>query len=80
MARCFKLVSGQSRDILYPSGGTSKDYLVDAWDVPLSWTWELRDTGEYGFLLPENQIEPQWDEVKLGLNALLQYIQEDYLQ
>ena len=49
---------GQSRDILYPSSGTSKDYLINEWAVPLSWTWELRDTGEYGFILPENQIAP----------------------
>ena len=67
---------GQSRDILYPSSGTSKDYLLHEWGVPLSWTWELRDTGDFGFLLPENQIQPQWDEVKAGLNQLLQYIKE----
>merc|ERR1712227_36616 len=33
---------GQSRDILYPSAGTSKDYVLDELRVPLSWTWELR--------------------------------------
>ena len=25
--------------------------------IPLSWTIELRDTGEYGFLLPEDQVK-----------------------
>jgi len=70
---------GQSRDILYPSSGTSKDYLINEWSVPLSWTWELRDTGDYGFILPEDQIAPQWDEFRIGINALLQYIKRKYL-
>ena len=69
---------GQSRDIFYSSSGTSKDYVIHEWGVPLSWTMELRDTGDYGFLLPENQIQPQWDEVKVGLNQLLKYINEQY--
>ena len=30
---------GQSREILYPSSGTSKDWVLDEKKVPLSWTW-----------------------------------------
>ena len=33
---------GQSRDILYPSSGSSKDWALENRDVPLAWTWELR--------------------------------------
>ncbi|CBY12541.1 unnamed protein product [Oikopleura dioica] len=64
---------GQSRDSLYPSSGTSKDYAMDVLKVPLSWTWELRDTGDYGFLLPSDQIMPVWDEVRAGLIEVAKY-------
>lgn len=69
---------GQSRDILYPSAGTSKDYVLDEYKVPLSWTWELRDTGRYGFILPPEQIVPNYEEVRAGLKALVGYINENY--
>ena len=69
---------GQSRDILYPSAGTSKDYVLDEYKVPLSWTWELRDTGRYGFILPPEQIIPNYNEVKAGMKALVSYIIENY--
>ena len=69
---------GQSRDILYPSAGTSKDYVLDELKVPLSWTWELRDTGKYGFILPPEQIVPNYQEVLAGMKALVSYIDENY--
>ena len=69
-------IFSQSRDVFYSSSGTSKDYFIHRFGIPLTWTWEMRDTGEYGFLLPANQIEPQWDEVKAGINELLKYIIE----
>jgi len=68
---------GQSREILYPSSGTSKDWVLDDFQVPLSWTWELRDTGEYGFILPPEQIVPTYQEVMAGLGALVKYIDEE---
>jgi len=69
-----KYTYGQSRDLLYPSAGTSKDYIHDTLRVPLCWTWELRDEGKFGFDLPESQIEETWHEVKAGLNQLMKYI------
>ena len=69
---------GQSRDLLYPSSGTSKDYMNDVLRVPLSWTWELRDNGKYGFEVPESQITESWEEVEAGLSELLKYILSHY--
>ena len=33
---------GQARDILYPSSGSTKDWVLKEKNVPLDWTWELR--------------------------------------
>ena len=60
---------GQTRDLLYPSAGTSKDWIVEEHGVPLSWTWELRDDGEkYGYLIPPDQIFDTYDEVIAGMD------------
>ena len=62
---------GQTRDLLYPSAGTSKDWIVEEHGVPLSWTWELRDDGEkYGYLIPPDQIFDTYDEVIAGMDLL----------
>ena len=31
--------------------------------IPLTWVIELRDTGDWGFLLPPNQIKPTAEEM-----------------
>ncbi len=52
---------GQASTTLYVASGTSKDWFYDVFGTP-SFTIELRDTGQYGFLLPENQIAPTQEE------------------
>ncbi len=50
---------------LYPSSGVMQDYTYQeraAW----GFTFELRDTGQYGFLLPANQILPTAEEIFAG--------------
>lgn len=47
---------------LYPSSGSLDDWFYDQIGVP-GFTLELRDTGEYGFLLPAGQIVPTGQEV-----------------
>ena len=74
----FKYEYGQSREILYPSAGTSKDYALEVFRIPLSWTWELRDTGKYGFILPPQHIVPNFEEVLAGMKALVGFINENY--
>lgn len=36
-------------------------------DVPIVYLFELRDVGEYGFLLPSEQIIPNNEEIMAGL-------------
>jgi hypothetical protein len=62
--KCLKIFQNvsENRKYLEISQNISKVYGVD-----MAWTWELRDTGDYGFLLPADQIDPQWDEFQAGL-------------
>lgn len=53
---------GQTSRILYIASGTSNDYLYGIYGTKAI-AMELRDTGTYGFVLPENQIIPTQDEV-----------------
>jgi len=66
--------TGQSRDVVgYAAGGTTEDYAYDDLQIPLTWVVELRDTGDYGFLLPSNQIIPTAEELT---NAFIQMFKE----
>lgn len=42
--------------------GTSVDYMYAAHEIPLSYTFEFRDQGTYGFVLPPEQIIPNCQE------------------
>lgn len=57
-----KVFTPQPAHDLYLASGTSLDW---AWDETgsYSWTFELRDTGEFGFLLPPEQIIPSGEEI-----------------
>jgi murein tripeptide amidase MpaA len=46
---------------IYPASGVSVDHMYGVQGV-LGFTYELRDTGEFGFLLPADQIVPQCEE------------------
>jgi len=69
--------SGQARDVLYASSGSSKDWVYQEMNVELSWTWELRDTGDYSAEMPESVIPIQWKETEAGLKALLKFLDEN---
>nr|XP_049704872.1 zinc carboxypeptidase [Helicoverpa armigera] len=49
---------GLSANVMYPMSGTSFDWVKHAYNVPVTYLMELRDLGEFGFLLPANQIIP----------------------
>jgi murein tripeptide amidase MpaA len=53
---------GQWYQRLYPSSGTINDWVYGAHNI-FSWTFELRDTGTYGFILPAVQIIPTGEEI-----------------
>ena len=56
------------------SSGTSRDWAAGVPQIPFVYTAELRDTGNYGFVLPPNQVLPTAEETWAGLKALVQYI------
>ncbi|KAF2451997.1 hypothetical protein P171DRAFT_401894 [Karstenula rhodostoma CBS 690.94] len=77
-AAAIKAVSGTSYTIgpscstLYATTGSSVDYIDATGNATYSYTWELRDTGTYGFQLPASQIQPTARETWQGLLSTLQ--------
>ncbi|XP_045603336.2 carboxypeptidase B [Procambarus clarkii] len=65
---------GNIADIIYMAAGGSIDWVYDTAKVPYTYGVELRDQGEYGFLLPEDQILPTgeetWAGIVAGINAI----------
>ena len=58
---CFFLIS------LDHVGGSSCDWARAVAGVRYSYTLELRDRGQYGFLLPQSLIEPTANETFHGI-------------
>ncbi|XP_013135531.1 PREDICTED: zinc carboxypeptidase-like [Papilio polytes] len=58
-----KYVTGNIAEAIYLATGGSIDWVKEHLQVPLVYCYELRDDGTYGFLLPENQILPNNEEV-----------------
>jgi len=50
-------------NIIYPASGSSADWGYAVAKVVYSYGVELRDTGQYGFVLPASQIRPQGEEI-----------------
>lgn len=53
------------------ASGGSIDWIRAEIDTPLTYCYELRDLGQYGFLLPANQIIPVGQEMTDSIVALL---------
>jgi murein tripeptide amidase MpaA len=58
----FVYFPGQWYQRLYPSSGTMIDYAYAEHDIR-SFTFELRDRGQFGFILPADQIIPTAREI-----------------
>lgn len=43
--------------------GSSFDWVKGVADIPIVYLFELRDVGEFGFLLPKEQIIPNNEEI-----------------
>ena len=43
---------------MYLAAGTSLDWALGVAEIPYTYTIELRDTGDYGILLPPSEIIP----------------------
>ena len=79
-SRLFILKSIKTISIVFftfKTSGSSKDWVYEEMNVELSWTWELRDTGDYSAEMPESVIPIQWEETEAGLKALLKFLDEN---
>jgi hypothetical protein len=56
------------------NSGPSDDWALGAGGVRFVYTLELRDTGFWGFLLPEDQIIPTSEETWAGIKAAAEEI------
>ena len=54
---------GDISTIIYPASGSTADWAYDTADIPCAYAPELRDQGEYGFRILENQIIPVAEEM-----------------
>ena len=66
-------VHGPTYSTIYPASGVTLDW---AYDVGGAWgmSFELRDTGQYGFELPPNQITPASQECFAGAMVLARFL------
>ena len=53
------------------ASGSSMDWVKGSYNTNLTLTFELRDTGRYGFLLPPSQIIPSSEEFVDGFNVIV---------
>ncbi|KAM9604442.1 carboxypeptidase B [Trichechus inunguis] len=68
-----KYTYGPGATAIYPAAGGSDDWAFDQ-GIKYSFTFELRDTGRYGFALPESQIQPTCKETLLAVKYIANYI------
>ncbi|XP_029472957.1 carboxypeptidase B-like [Rhinatrema bivittatum] len=64
---------GSGAATIYLAAGGSDDWAYDM-GVKYSFTFELRDTGRYGFVLPESQIKPTCEETFLAVKYIANYV------
>ncbi|XP_010200900.2 carboxypeptidase B [Colius striatus] len=70
-----KYTYGPGATTIYPAAGGSDDWAYDQ-GIKYSFTFELRDTGRYGFALPESQIKPTCKETLLAVKYIANYVLE----
>ena len=56
------------------AAGGSDDFAKGGANIKYAYTIELRDTGRYGFILPESEITPAAEEFFVGMKALMNVI------
>jgi len=62
---------GNIVELLYVASGGSGDHVKGIMNPDLAYTFEMRDTGRYGFILPPAQIVPSCLEFMDGFNVIL---------
>ncbi|XP_037655710.1 carboxypeptidase B2 [Choloepus didactylus] len=71
--RNIKYTHGSGSESLYLAPGGSDDWIYDL-GIKYSFTIELRDTGRYGFLLPERFIKPTCTEAVVAVSKIVRHI------
>ncbi|XP_034989050.1 carboxypeptidase B [Zootoca vivipara] len=66
---------GPGASTIYPAAGGSDDWAYDE-GIKYSFTFELRDTGRYGFALPESKIRPTCEETVIAVKHIAMYVLE----
>ncbi|XP_067459260.1 carboxypeptidase O-like [Thunnus thynnus] len=66
---------GTSPQILYANSGSSRDWARLS-GIPFSYTFELRDKGNFSHLLPEEQIQPACEEAYAGALSIITYVHD----
>ncbi|POS69984.1 hypothetical protein DHEL01_v211621 [Diaporthe helianthi] len=67
---------GPGGAILYKSVGNSRDHMYAVGGAEFSWTIELPDTGEFGFVLPPELIRPTVEEQWAGQLVMYSLLDE----
>ncbi|MEQ2273328.1 Multifunctional pyrimidine synthesis protein CAD, partial [Xenotaenia resolanae] len=63
---------GSIINVIYQASGNTVDWTYEQ-GIKYSYTFELRDTGAYGFLLPAKQIIPTAEETWLALMVIMDH-------
>jgi len=72
----YKYVSQKSADLYIACGGASDWYYKEGiWGA---YTIELRDTGQYGFVLPPAQIIPTGEEIFASMKYFINTIMDTH--
>eukprot|EP00058_Branchiostoma_floridae_P011798 XP_002597286.1 hypothetical protein BRAFLDRAFT_118166 [Branchiostoma floridae] len=69
---------GTITNVIYEASGSSCDWAYTVAGIKYSYAIELRDEGQYGFVLPANQIRPSADEFFAGLLVLAEQVAAEY--
>ncbi|XP_044147684.1 carboxypeptidase B-like [Bufo gargarizans] len=64
---------GPGGKTIYLAAGGSDDWAYDT-GIKYSFTFELRDTGKYGFVLPESEIRETCEETMLAVKYISNYV------
>lgn len=73
-----KFRAGPIYTTIYAAYGSSVDWVYDTAGVTFTYTFELRDTGRYGFVLPPDQIIPSGEEIYASIKEMGLYIIDYY--
>ncbi len=62
-----------------PASGCSQDWAYGVLGVKYAFIMELRDLGDFGFLLPDDQIIPTGQETFAAIRALAAHLLQEYI-